>query len=64
MASRSNVRQRIHFGFLPPPFSMPGSQPKRARSLSGALLRGRQRPRVNWRRRADSSADRRRCRRT
>jgi hypothetical protein len=34
--SLSNVRQRIHFGFSPPPFRMPGSQPSRARSLSAA----------------------------
>jgi hypothetical protein len=42
--------------------AMPGSQPRRARSLS-ALLRGRTHTRARWRRRADSSADRRRCRR-
>jgi hypothetical protein len=37
-ANRSNVRQRIHFGFSPPPFSMPGSHPSRARSLSARLV--------------------------
>src|SRR2546421_5302491 len=37
-ASRSNVRQRIHFGLPPSPFSMPGSHPSRARSLSARLV--------------------------
>jgi hypothetical protein len=36
-AGRSNVRQRIHFGLPPSPFKMPGSQPRRARSLSARL---------------------------
>jgi hypothetical protein len=36
-ASPSNVLQRIHFGLPPSPLSMPGSQPRRARSLSARL---------------------------
>jgi hypothetical protein len=62
-ASRSNVRQRIHLGLLPLLFGCLAPSLGGLGACPRALLRGRTHLRVRWGRRADSSADRRRCRR-